>query len=108
MILHRFNAKRDLQAEISDFPGRRIPLSPFSRPCTQMSRLQLISIRYTVSSSNLQFPVFSADPLKICRGTWFKGASSEDQWVPIDEEDAGLIETSHQAVWSSMVLKNVI
>lgn len=45
----------------------------------------------------------AAEPLKICRGTWFKGAASETNWTPIDEDEAVSIENSHQALWRSMV-----
>ena len=49
-----------------------------------------------------------ADPLKICRGTWFKGSASEKHWIPIDEEEALSIEKSHQTLWRSMVLLTVL
>ena len=46
---------------------------------------------------------FTAEPLKICRGTWFKGAANENGWIPINEEMARAVENSHQAIWRSMV-----
>ncbi|XP_028409095.1 phospholipase DDHD1-like [Dendronephthya gigantea] len=50
-------------------------------------------------------PVYwKADPLEICRGTWFKGSASETHWTPITEEEAKLIEQSHQMLWHSMGL----
>jgi hypothetical protein len=46
----------------------------------------------------------TADPLQICRGTWFKGSTSENHWIPLGEEEAMSIEKSHQTLWRSMVL----
>lgn len=48
-------------------------------------------------------PVYwKAEPLRICRGTWFKGSSNDTNWSPISEDEASSIENSHQALWMSM------